>query len=203
MFSLEEILGSSAGSAAIQQIGQNLGADSSTLNSAIGIALPAILGGLANNASTETGAQNLDQALARDHDGSLLETLSGYLQGGVPAPRDADRQTDGSGILGHILGGSAGPVASEISARTGLNAGQAANLLITLAPIVMAYLGKQKQQKGLDAGSLSDLLTGQAAKNQGGIGGSILDMASGALDRDHDGSALDDLASMAADYFMK
>lgn len=202
MNSLEDLLGSAAGSFAREQIGQNLGADSSTVNNAIQIALPAILGGLAQNAQKPGGAQAIDQALRNDHDGSLLENLSDYLQGGVPGPQNATRQTNGTGILGHILGASSGPVANEISKQTGLNSGQAANLLVTLAPMIMAYFGKQKRQQGLDAGGLQQEITGKAAKSQGS-GNAILDMATAALDRDHDGSALDDLASMAADYFMK
>jgi hypothetical protein len=80
--------------------------------------------------------------------------------------------------------------------------GQAANLLITLAPIVMSYLGKQKQENNLDAGGLSDLLTGTTKQAQSS-GNPMIDMATRMLDSDGDGSALDDLASMAAGYFMK
>lgn len=202
MNSLEDLLGSAAGGFAREQIGQNLGADNSAVNNAIQIALPAILGGLRNNASDPQGAASLDQALSNDHDGSLLDHLGDYLQGGVPSPKQADRQTDGTGILGHILGNASGPIAKEISNRTGLNAGQAANLLITLAPIVMSYLGKQKRENDVGAGGLSDLIEGQGGL-EAPSGGSILDLATGALDSDRDGSALDDLASMAADYFMK
>ncbi|HUF04463.1 MAG TPA: DUF937 domain-containing protein [Aridibacter sp.] len=202
MNSLEDLLGTAAGGFAREQIGQNLGADNSTVNNAIQIALPMILGELQNKARDPQGAASINGALEKDHDGSLLDQLGDYLQGGVPAPQNADRQTDGTGILGHILGNAGGPVAKEISKRTGLNAGQAANLLITLAPIVMAYLGKQKRETDVGAGGLSDLIEGQAGLDAAS-GGSILDLATGALDKDGDGSALDDLASMAADYFMK
>jgi hypothetical protein len=71
-----------------------------------------------------------------------------------------------------------------------------------LAPIVMAYLGKQKQEQGFDAGGLSDLLTGKVSEAKDS-GNPLIDLATGMLDKDHDGSALDDLASMAAGYFMK
>lgn len=202
MFSLEDLLGQQTGGEAIGQISANLGADQSTVNSAIQMALPVILSGLANNAKTPQGAQSLDNALATDHTGGLLGNLTDFLMGGVPAPQQATRQTDGSGILGHILGAKQSTAAQEISSKTGLNIGQVANLLITLAPIVMAYLGKQKQEKNLDAGGISDLLTGQQQQAQTS-GNPMIDMASRMLDSDGDGSALDDLASMAAGYFMK
>ncbi|MDH3494039.1 MAG: DUF937 domain-containing protein [Acidobacteriota bacterium] len=202
MFSLEDLLGRETGGQAVGQISANLGADPGTVNSAIQMALPVILSGLANNAQSPSGAQSLDQALATDHDGGLLNNLTDFLTGGVPSPQQATRQTDGTGILGHILGTNQGTAAQEISRKTGLNIGQVANLLITLAPIVMAYLGKQKQEKNLDAGGISDLLTGQRQEMQSS-GNPMIDMASRMLDSDGDGSALDDLASMAAGYFMK
>lgn len=202
MFSLQDLIGQVQGNQAVDQISQNLGADQSAVTSAIQMALPVIMGGLANNVQQPQGAENLDSALTKDHDGSLLGSLTDYLTGGVPSPQQATRQTNGAGILDHILGGTKEPAAQEISQKSGLNTGQVANLLITLAPIVMAYLGKQKQDNNLNTGGLSDLIMGQQQQIQSS-GNPMIDMASRMLDKDGDGSALDDLASMAAGYFMK
>jgi hypothetical protein len=199
MFSLEDLLGQQQGSRAVEQISQNLGANSSVVNSAIQIALPAILGGLAKNAQDPQGAQSIDNALQRDHDGSLLDNLMGYLGGGIPAPQEATRQTNGGGILEHIFGGSQTAVAKEVSQTTGLDMGQVAQLLIMLAPIVMNYLGRQKQQQGLDADGLSSWLGGQQQQIQQSPQASLINSI---LDRDGDGSAMDDLASMALNYMM-
>ncbi|MGI9056339.1 MAG: DUF937 domain-containing protein [Pyrinomonadaceae bacterium] len=197
MFSLEELLGQEQGNQAVEQISQNLGANSSVVNSAIQIALPAILGGLAKKAQNPQGAQNLDTALAQDHNGGLLDNIMGYLGGGIPAPQEASRQTNGGGILGHIFGNNQTQVAQEVSKNTGLDMGQVAQLLITLAPIVMSYLGKQKQQQGLDADGLSNWLGGQQEQIQQSPQSSLINSI---LDRDGDGSAMDDLASMAFNY---
>ena len=202
MFSLEDLLGQQQGNQAVEQISQNLGANSSVVNTAIQMALPTILSGLANNVQSPQGAQNLDNALANDHQGGLLNNLTDFLTGGVPAPQQASRETNGAGILGHILGGSQSTAAQEISNKSGLSMGQAANLLITLAPIVMSFLGKKKQQGNLDSGGLADMILGQKQQMQS-TGNPMLDMVSGMLDSDGDGSAMDDLASMAANYFMK
>lgn len=202
MFSLEDLLGSQMGQAAVGQITQNLGADSTAVNSAIQMALPVIVSGLAKNAQTPEGAQSLDSALANDHQGGLLNNLTDFLTGGVPSPQAATRETNGAGILEHILGGSTKPAAEQISEKSGLNTGQVINLLITLAPIVMSFLGKQKQQNNLDAGGITDLLTGQKQQMESS-GNPMMDMASRMLDQDGDGSAMDDLAAMAANYFMR
>ena len=202
MFSLEDLLGQQEGNQAVDQISQMLGSNQTVTNSAIQMALPMILSGLANQAATPQGAQNLNNAIEQDHSGGLLDNLMGYLGGGMSAPQETNRQTDGIGILGHIFGQKQGAVAQEVSKNTGLDVGQVAKLLITLAPIVMGYLGKQKQQQNLGADGLSELLQNKQQQIQSS-GNPMLDMFSGMLDKDGDGSAMDDLASMAANYFRK
>lgn len=199
MFTLQDLIGQEQGNEAVDQISQRLGANHTTVNSAIQMALPMILSGLARNASDSQGAQRLNQAIEQDHDGSLLENLMGYLGGGDQEPQ-ASRQTNGIGILEHIFGNRQTEIAKEVSQNTNLDMGQVAQLLITLAPIVMGYLGKKKQEKNLDSGGLSDWLGGKREQieqsPQGGLINSI-------LDRDGDGSSLDDLASLAANYFSR
>lgn len=211
MFSLQDLLGQQQGSEALEQISGQVGAEPSLVNTAIQAALPAILGGLANNASTPQGAQSLDAALSNDHDGSILGNLgslgSMILDQSTPTPR----QADAGGILGHILGGSQGQVAQEVSQKSGLGMGQVAQILMMLAPIVMGYLGQQKQQQNVGADGLGGLLGGILGGALGGgqaaaapsSGNPMMDMASSMLDRDRDGSSMDDIASMAFDYFTK
>jgi len=204
MFSLEDLLGQEQGSTAVSQISQQVGTDQSAVGSVIQAALPAILGGLANNASTSDGAQSLNNALEQHHDGGLLDNLGGLgsmIFGGqqsAPPP-----QADGGGILGHILGNSQGQVAQQVSNQTGVSSGQVAQILMMLAPIVMAYLGRQKQQQGVGAdglGSLISGLLGGGQAQQASAGGVLGGLATSMLDSDHDGSAVDDIASMAFNY---
>ncbi len=202
MFSLEDLLGQQQGNQAANQISSMLGANQTVTNSAIQMALPMILSGLANQASTPQGAQNLDRAIEQDHSGGLLDNLMGYLGGGMSQPQETSRETDGTGILGHIFGQKQGAVAQEVSKNTGLDIGQVAQLLITLAPMVMGYLGKQKQQQNLGADGLSSLLQNKQQQIQSS-GNPMIDMVSGMLDQNQDGSPMDDLASMAANYFRK
>lgn len=197
MFSLEDLLGQQQGSDAVNQISQSLGANPSVTSSAIQLALPMILSGLAKNAQQPGGAENLNNAL-QQHDGGILDNLGSFLGGGG----SQNTNDDGLGILGHIFGSNQGAVAQQVSQKSGLDIGQVAQLLITLAPIVMGFLGKKKQEQNLDAGGLSSMLQGQQQQMQSS-GNPIMDMVSGLLDRDHDGSSMDDLASMAANYFRK
>jgi len=164
MFSLHDLLGQEQGNQAVNEISQNVGAEPSMVNSAIQAALPMLMNGLANNASTPQGAESLNTALEQDHSGGgILNNLGGLgsmifggQQDGAPPPR----QADAGGILGHILGSNQGQVAEQVSSQTGLGSGQAGQILMMLAPIVMAHLGQQKQQQGVGADGLGGLLGG-------------------------------------------
>ncbi len=191
MFSLEDLLGQQQGNEVVNQLSNNLGANNGAVSSAIQMALPAILSGLANNAAQPQGAQQLNQALQQDHNGDVLDNLGGY----VSAPNS----DDGLGILGHIFGNRQGAVAQQVSQNSGLSLGQTAQLLITLAPIIMGFLGRKQQQQGLDAGGLTSMLQGQQQQMQSS-GNPMMDMVSSLLDRNHDGSSMDDLATMASSY---
>ena len=118
-----------------------------------------IVAALARNASDPAGADALNGALERDHDGSLLEDLGGFLGGGASS-------SIGGAILGHVFGGQRGSVESSLGRSTGLDGASIAKLLAMLAPIVMAALAKKRGQEGLDSGGLTDLLGGERDRMQ-------------------------------------
>ena len=173
----------------IQQMSSSLGTDPATTQNAIAMALPALLGGLQRNAANPDGAAALDRAL-NQHDGSILGNLGGML-GGAGAGGGI-----GGAILGHIFGARRGPVEQGVGKATGMSAQQTGQLLMMLAPIVMAVLGRMKQQKGIDASRLPDVLNRtntQIQKETPGSGG----LAS-ILDGNNDGSVMDDLGRMGS-----
>jgi hypothetical protein len=200
MYSLQDLLGQQRGDQTLSQISQTVGADPSSVNAAINAALPAILAGLATNASTPEGAQSLDRALTNDHDGSVLDDLGGLpgLVFGGDSSHPPPRQADAGGILGHVLGADQGQVAQQVSEKSGLGMGQVAQILMMLAPVVMGYLGKQKQQQNVQADDLGGLLGGLLAGGRQ----QPADAISSPLDRERDGSGTDDIASIAYDYMI-
>ena len=67
----------------------------------------------------------------------------------------------------------------------------------------MGYLGQQKQQQGIGADGLGGLiggLLGSGQAQQASVGGVIGEAATSMLDQDHDGSVVDDIASLAFKY---
>ncbi len=157
--------------------------------SAVGSIFSSILGGIQKNVSTQEGAESLNKALERDHDGSILDNLSGLL-GGVFKPENANA-TNGVGILGHVFGNNQGNVAQAVSQQTGIDTGKIMNMMVMIAPLVMGMLGKAKQTTGMDAGGLVNIL----GNVMGGKAGSnpIMGVLTGILDKDGDGNVMDDL----------
>ena len=147
---------------------------------------------LSKNVQKPGGADGLLGALDRDHDGSIMDDLAGFL-GGQKQPQNTS-MLNGAGILKHVLGGNQSNVIDMVSRMSGLNQNSSGSLLTMLAPMVLGALGKQKRQNNLDAPSITDLLNSsvksQANNNaQMGLIGKL-------LDADGDGSVLDDLAGM-------
>ena len=172
----------------LTQISQQLGTDEATAANAVAVALPMLLGGLTRNTSTPQGAASLDAALARDHDGSLLD---------APHRAVADPMAfNGGGILGHIFGSRQAPVEQGVAKATGLDAQRVGKLLMMLAPLVMAAIARARANQGTanaSAGSVLQREQSNMERQVPGLGG-----LAAILDRDGDGQIADDIANLAA-----
>ena len=176
--SLVDQLMSQLQGAPLQQMAQQLGADTAQTQQAVGAALPLLLGALGRNAAQPDGAASLLGALQRDHAGAPdLGSLLGSLLGGASGDTGAGAASlpGGAAILGHIFGNQQQQAQSGLGQATGLGA-QAGPLLQMLAPIVMAFLAQHARAGGMDAGGLGQVLgqERERAQQQGGIGGGLL-----------------------------
>ncbi|MFC4639619.1 DUF937 domain-containing protein [Deinococcus hohokamensis] len=123
---------------ASQTVGAQLGTSPQQTEAAMEAALPLLLGALTRNAQTPEGASALDHALNR-HDGQALDLFG---QGQLPDPQD------GQQILGHVFGNQQGAAANAVSRRAGIAPQMAMQVLMMLAPLVLNYLGRQRQGQG-------------------------------------------------------
>lgn len=159
----------------LQQVSQQLGIEPAQASSAVGAALPLLLGAMGRNAQQPEGADALLGALQRDHapaagGGFDLGGLLGSVLGG-----GGGNATNGAGILGHVFGGNSDRAAQGLSQATGLDSSKTGQLLAILAPIVMSYLA-QRFANGGNAGQLSQALGQEAqAASSGGLLTSVLD----------------------------
>ena len=154
--SLMQIIGEQLSATNIHKISSELGTDEEATKLAVGAAVPTLLAALTRNASDQSGAEALNGALSRDHDGSLLDHLDDYLGGGGASINP--RAARGDDIVQHVLGDKQQRVASGVGQISGLDAQTIIKLLAILAPIVMAALGRQKKEKDLDSDGVADVL---------------------------------------------
>lgn len=190
----------------LSKMSRQLGADDTSTAQAISMALPMLIGGLAREAEKPTGAQSLNRALEEDHDGSLLDNLSALFGAGTIGAADVavPRALNGAGILEHVLGGKREPVEQGIGRATGLNSQQVGRLLMMLAPLVMAYLGRRKRQLGANANDIGSELQAerQEVERRAPYLGALLGQIFGSTAEDRPGIA-DDLARMAPNILGK
>lgn len=189
MSGLLDLLSSPMGKQLISGVANQTGQPENKTADVLSMAMPLLLGAMKKNVSSPKGAEGLMNALSSKHDGGLLDNLGGLFGGGV----DPSVINDGAGILGHVFGGKQANVENALSQKSGLDAGTVAQILKIAAPLVMAYLGKEKAQSNVnDANGLNSLLGsmlgGQPEQNQ--------NLITTLLDADGDGSVLDDVAGM-------
>jgi hypothetical protein len=136
---------------AVDRISTRIRADADTTSNAIDSALPLLLTAMADNLNDYEQIKALTWAVAEDHDGSILDDVSGYVN---RAESEAGR-----GILRHLLGSRRRTVEQGLSQLTGLAASKAGQLLTLLAPLVMGALGRAKRERGLNQRGLATVLT--------------------------------------------
>ena len=158
---LETILGGDTVSA----LSKNSGAKQSQVESVIGAALPLMLEGMQNNASTKHGEQALTQALS-DHAGNDASDVKSFLAG-------VDSK-DSAKILQHLFGDNANKAVSALSKKAGVEKGQTMSILLQLAPLLLSLLGQQNQGNSGGIGSILGSLLGGSGSGSGSIIGSLL-----------------------------
>lgn len=176
---------------AVSQIGQKIGADEQTTNSALSSTIPLLFSALAKNASEPAGAQELFKAVAEDHDGSILDHMDSFL--GNP------ESANGAGILKHVLGSQQPAVTEGLTKNTGLESNQVAQILQIAAPLVMGMLGKQQKQANLDVDGLTGLLLGEKQTVEES-NPDMMGMLNTLLDVNKNGSALDEIFGMLGKF---
>ena len=174
MSGILDLLNSDLGKTIISGVSQESGQPQDKTGKLLTMAMPVLIQAMKRNASAPEGAQGLMNALSSKHDGSILDNLGGFLNGGD--------FSDGSKILGHVLGGNQDTMVQGLSSKTGVDSSIISKILPMLAPIVMGYLGKQTKSNGV---SNSSDLGGMLGGLLGGSGGNSI--LTSVLDQNGDG----------------
>lgn len=146
------------------QLATKLDTDPDTAVDAAKKAIPALLGGLSQNVEAG-GGDALGKALARDHDGSLLDQTNPLAQADVE---------DGQKIVGHIFGDQENQVVERLGATSRAGTSIFTKILPILAPFVMAWVAKKVGSAISGAAS-----GGAAGEGGGGLGGILTNLGLG------------------------
>ena len=153
--SLIDLITGSTGNQVAQDAENKFGISKGQMIGLAAVAVPLIVMYLKNKSEDADEAESLNKALDKDHNGSILNNPSQALE----------KESEGNSILDHIFGSKKTAVESSLASQTGISMSTIGPLLATLAPIVMGYIGKQKQESGVSSGGgLSDLLGGILGK---------------------------------------
>lgn len=155
---LIDLLTGNTGNQVAEKAESKFGISKNQIIALLAVAAPLVISYLRNKSQDEKEAEALNNALDKDHDGSILDDTS----------QIESRQSEGGSILSHIFGNDKNVVENKLSQNTGISIDKIGPILAMLAPVIMGYIGKEKQQNNVGAGGLGDLLGGilGGAQNQ-------------------------------------
>ena len=170
-----DLITSQLGGDVLSKLSGQIGATESQTKSAVGAAVPALLGTLAKLAGTPSGAKQITSAMDGLDLGMLGNLASAFTGGGASKTSDL-----GGNLLGSLLGGGGtSSLVSALASLVGLNSGVTKMLLSFLAPVVLGNIAKQF--KGApDASALTRFFSDQQSNITGALpkGFSLGDFAS-------------------------
>lgn len=161
----QDALGGDFSKLAGQFLGESPGATQSALTSL----LPAVIGGIAQKGATPQGATGLMSLInGANLDVSSLGNIAG-LFGGGGSGMNALLKAGTSSLVPALFGDKAGALVNALSSSSGIKTASGTNLLAMIVPLVLTFLKKFMGDKGLNANSLSSLLSGQGPHLQGAL----------------------------------
>ncbi|HSL86355.1 MAG TPA: DUF937 domain-containing protein [Bacteroidales bacterium] len=169
----------------MKEMGNRINARPEEVKRATTLGVPTLVEAIDRNAREEGKRESLAKAL-EDHNRDDVENLEGFV--------NRVDINEGDRMLDHILGERKVNVENNIANNAGLGIGQVSGLMSMLAPILIGMLGNKKREENVPSGNISDL-TGSLGNVLGGGagGGGIMDVAKKMLDKDNDGSIMDDI----------
>ena len=160
---IDDLVGTLGGDVS-KQVSSALGIEPEKVMQMLPQVAPLILGGLKKQKDEHGGADRVDHILNKYGSASALDNL-----GDLFSSKAQDNNPDPN--LGGLLGNSGGEAANLISKQFNVDSGTAMKLIPMLAPVILGFLTKKRDDGGLGSSGISSL-----------------------LDQDGDGSILDDVA---------
>lgn len=149
--SLLDLITGSTGNQVAEQVENKFGISKNQIIALLVVAAPLVISYLKKKSENAEEADKLNATLDKHHDGSILSNPAQALE----------REQEGNSILDHIFGGNKANVENQLSQNTGISMDKIGPVLAMLAPVIMGYIGQQKQANNVNSGGgLGDLLGG-------------------------------------------
>ena len=168
------------GGAAIEQLANQFGLKPQQASAAVEALMPALAQGLQRNMSSPTGLSGLVSALSGGRHEAYLDDPDKLAEPATTA--------DGNGILGHVLGSK--DASRSVAARAGEKTAIDPEILKQMLPLVAALV----------MGGLSRQSRAGAGTDRKAAGADLASMIGPLLDRDGDGSMIDDVTGMVGGF---
>ena len=159
-------------------IAKQVGIDPNDAGSIIGKLAPILMGGAKRNLQSDDSSADLLKQISDGQFSEMYERPDVTLQ-------QKDLTSMGNDILGQLTGSKENSrnVAKHVEEETGINASVIKKILPMLAPFIIGALTKSSAS--------------QEEHYQQSENGGLTDMLTNMMDRDHDGSIIDDVMGMA------
>lgn len=202
MTNILDLLGSTLDRNVVSDLDQELGiGDQEKTAAALDSISKVILAGVNRNVAKPGGVQSLNQALEKDHNGDIFNDVIGNLfHRDAKSAQGKERTLNGAGILRHVLGSKESSVLESLAEENGIDKNKLISLAVKIAPFVLGALGKAKSEEGLDTGGLGSLLDG-VMNSLSSTDSKQSSFLNSILDKDGDGSIVDDVAGMGKSLF--
>ena len=148
------------------QLSANLGIERNAVEQILPRVAPMILGGLKRQKDNFGGQERVDHILNKYGSADVLGNIGDFFSAQVQNP-DADPR------LGGLLGDSGLQATNALSKQFNIDGSTAMKIIPMLAPIILGFLTQTRDQSGAGSAGIASM-----------------------LDRDGDGSILDDVAEM-------
>lgn len=145
----------------LNSIASALGQNPATTQSAFAAALPALIGGIVNKATTTDQARNLLELITRnklDSDTFAHPSTAVKASGGIDS-----LMTVGGPLMEAIFGNRSGAISEWVASRAGVNRSSSSSLLSIALPIVLGLIAKRIRSTGWNASNLVRLMDDQRA----------------------------------------
>ena len=124
-------------------------------------AVPSVLSGLTNLASSPNGASNLGTLLRDGNYNSVADNVPSLFGGGAAT---SSMFSGGPHLLGTVFGGRSEAVSDALAKFGGVSSGSATKLLSLVAPLALSVLGKRALAQNLNASALASSLVSEKSE---------------------------------------